>query len=342
MGAALHNHSDVDAPLAGAAMRCASTCDIDEQAALLRGWNQTYSQMSAGSFSGSFVEAELGKADLFREITSSSLHQTGVLPKGACAIGVPVRLAGSATFCGQACDGTQLHVFSGSSGFEFYSPSGLDIVGVVIEQEDFEAALCDFELDRLAEPLAEAHLRKSAPADTARLRKLVLDGFEAMQNVPCPAGRLKIAPAIAADVMSGLMQALACCDTGGEMRIPPLKRWDVVRRARQLVAELPHELVSVEFICSELGISRRALQYCFQDTLGLAPAAYLRAVRFNRARRAIKEGSSVTEAATLCGFWHFGRFSRDFRAMFGELPSETARRVGVAPRLAEPSAAAQA
>ena len=34
--------------------------------------------------------------------------------------------------------------------------------------------------------------------DRALFEKLVLDGFEAMQNVPCPAGRLKIAPAIAA------------------------------------------------------------------------------------------------------------------------------------------------
>ena len=47
------------------------------------------------------------------------------------------------------------------------------------------------------------------------------------------------------------------------------------------------------------------------------------ALRLNTARASILEGATVTQAATKAGFWHFGRFSQDYRALFGELPSAT-------------------
>jgi AraC family ethanolamine operon transcriptional activator len=80
-----------------------------------------------------------------------------------------------------------------------------------------------------------------------------------------------------------------------------------------------------EWACA-LGVSRRNLQYAFQDALGINPASYLRSERLNRVRRALGDAQSVTEAATQFGFWHFGHFATQYRALFGELPSETFRR----------------
>ncbi|EDT39943.1 helix-turn-helix domain-containing protein [Burkholderia ambifaria] len=76
----------------------------------------------------------------------------------------------------------------------------------------------------------------------------------------------------------------------------------------------------------QLGISRRTVQYAFNDTLNLNPIAYLRAVRLNHVRRELRLGGPVTSAATKWGFWHLSSFAQDYRAMFGELPSATARR----------------
>ena len=100
----------------------------------------------------------------------------------------------------------------------------------------------------------------------------------------------------------------------------------IVRDARDLLSAWSQDLKGIADLCRELGVSRRALQQSFQDTLGVKPSVYMRAVRMNGARRAIKTENSVAEAATLWGFWHFGRFARDYNMMFGELPSEAFRR----------------
>jgi AraC-like DNA-binding protein len=57
------------------------------------------------------------------------------------------------------------------------------------------------------------------------------------------------------------------------------------------------------------------------------PARYLRLRRLNAVRRELlraKPGTvRVTDTAMRWGFWELGRFAREYRALFGELPSET-------------------
>ena len=107
--------------------------------------------------------------------------------------------------------------------------------------------------------------------------------------------------------------------------ISETKCWTIVRDAQALALQSANDHVSIEDICRSLAISRRTLQLSFQRALGIRPASYLRAVRLNAARRTLKECGSVTEAATAWGFWHFGRFAQDYKAMFGEHPSQTAK-----------------
>ena len=81
-------------------------------------------------------------------------------------------------------------------------------------------------------------------------------------------------------------------------------------------------------LCHYVGASRRKLQYCFQDTLGVNPIAYLKALRLNSVHRDLlnKKGYSVQRVAENWGFFHLGRFSVDYHHFFGEVPSKTLKR----------------
>ena len=83
-------------------------------------------------------------------------------------------------------------------------------------------------------------------------------------------------------------------------------------------------------LCRAAGVSERTLEYAFKEAMGLTPMAYLIRLRLHRVRQALlaatHASTTVSAVALDWGFWHFGEFSRAYRACFGELPSDTLRR----------------
>lgn len=105
-----------------------------------------------------------------------------------------------------------------------------------------------------------------------------------------------------------------------------------VRRAQQYIQQNISETVSMEQLAAVSGVSARALQKAFKNTLGVSPLAYTRKVRLDVARRrliaASDEGASVTEIAYSCGFGHLSKFAQYYKAQFGENPLETKKYQG--------------
>jgi transcriptional regulator GlxA family with amidase domain len=105
---------------------------------------------------------------------------------------------------------------------------------------------------------------------------------------------------------------------------------DIVKAAEAHALSHAGEHVSVTDLCRAAGASERSLEYAFHEIMGLTPVAYLTRVRLHRVRQGLLAGThgstTVTAEALNWGFWHFGEFSRAYKACFGELPSDTLRR----------------
>jgi AraC-like DNA-binding protein len=105
---------------------------------------------------------------------------------------------------------------------------------------------------------------------------------------------------------------------------------DIVRIAEAHALSHVGEHISVTDLCRAAGASERSLEYAFHDVMGLTPVAYLIRLRLHRVRHGLLAGThattTVTAEALNWGFWHFGEFSRAYKACFGELPSDTLRR----------------
>ena len=82
-------------------------------------------------------------------------------------------------------------------------------------------------------------------------------------------------------------------------------------------------------VCQAVGVSQRALQVAFAEGLGISPMRYLKLRRLQAVRERLMRTSvdemTVTLAAREAGFVDLSRFSRDYRNLFGHLPSETRR-----------------
>jgi len=104
------------------------------------------------------------------------------------------------------------------------------------------------------------------------------------------------------------------------------RRHLVSQAERTVLAELQAPL-NIAKLSRTLGVSERYLRSAYQSVHGMPPRLYLHALKLSQARRALMLACSrsvtATQIAKSLGFRELGRFSVDYRKMFGESPSAT-------------------
>lgn len=313
----------VPAPVSEAALQPARSSDVDEHARQLVGWRQDYSQLSPGRFEGTVLQASLGAVALLEERTNQRLRERFVVPAGELVVAVPVTLSGVAHWGDARLDADSVAVCRGGEPTELLTPREFGIVGIAVPAAGHAVDALLPGVPRVIEDAAAARTLRGLFAQA-----LVAAG----SGGPAQAVRTRFAGVLAGEV--GALAARVAADGEGTAPVPGLaRRLSLVRRAEAFVHANEAAAPTVAELCLATGACRRTLQAAFVDVLGIGPSRYLRALRLNRVRADLKrDGSSVSEVAVRWGFWHLGRFSADYRAMFGELPSQTRARAGaVAP-----------
>ena len=104
-----------------------------------------------------------------------------------------------------------------------------------------------------------------------------------------------------------------------EVRSPATRR---VAAAVQAIEAHPERPWTVASLAQGVGISRSSFAAAFREALGMAPLAYVRHVRLERARRMLEGGGlSVTEVARRSGYPLPSSFARAFAQRYGRPPS---------------------
>ncbi len=102
------------------------------------------------------------------------------------------------------------------------------------------------------------------------------------------------------------------------------------RTATDFIESHLDQPLSASAVASAAGLSARTLQVASRSELQTTPTAYIRGRRLERARADLASASycgaaTVTGIATRWGISHLGRFATEYRARFGESPSQTLR-----------------
>jgi AraC family ethanolamine operon transcriptional activator len=125
------------------------------------------------------------------------------------------------------------------------------------------------------------------------------------------------------DALTGTILHSLPPDTGGPL--PSAMR--LVREVENYLNSVGVRPVHISEICAVFNVSRRSLHRAFYDVLGLGPVTFLRHKRLCAVHSALRESTpaevTVAEVAMQHGFIELGRFSRYYRLLFGEYPSET-------------------
>jgi AraC-like DNA-binding protein len=115
------------------------------------------------------------------------------------------------------------------------------------------------------------------------------------------------------------------------MRRPDVqsRRVEIMDRFHDVIANAGGDVLPIPEVCAAVDVPQRTLHLCCRDSLGVSPKTYLQLRRMHLARRMLTRSNAftmtVTETAAHFGFWNFGRFSAQYRQLFGETPSQTLR-----------------
>lgn len=304
------------------------THDADEHAACLTNWQQRYDQLSAGRFDGLFEEFCFGRVQIFRESLNQSVHQRGIAWPGSRTFAVPVVIDGTGRFSGKVFDSDSILTLPGACEFDFRTPRRLEYLACTVDAEAFHTCAAHLQSDFGVDLESHVLIVPTNPQKVSALRSLLSAMISTLQIAPALLEHASMRKAMEQGLFESLISA-SNVDAAKPEAAPSLQtRHHVFTKAREYMEAHIEEPISIVDLCIKLGVSRRTLQYTFEDMTNINPVRYLRALRLNAVRRELMhargDGSiTVADVAARWGFWHLSYFASQYKAMFDELPSVT-------------------
>ncbi|MDO0947450.1 helix-turn-helix domain-containing protein [Chromohalobacter israelensis] len=297
------------------------TKDVHQHAKCLKGWRLDFLQMSEGPFEGEVVLFELEGLKIIKDRISQSVLKKGELENASISFSVPLSEPTAPLVCqGKTYPHPGVLALSKGELPEIKVPAGLELLCLSMD------SLCLVEL--LDDPEAGIEQSLEAPCFMP-----IPDGYRNLARLfefTCHSRLLHDYTAVRCELRDDfLSQMLVCLERGEVEKITASARKRVVDRARDFIVSNEDDAMTILTLCRAIGVSRRKLQYCFQDCLGVSPVTYIRLYRLNEVHKSLLNGTETThvqDEAARRGFYHLGRFSVEYRRLFGERPSETLRR----------------
>ncbi len=97
---------------------------------------------------------------------------------------------------------------------------------------------------------------------------------------------------------------------------------ELQRRIIQCVNDDNDGTSSLESIADSLSMSASTLRRRMQRITGESPKTYIQAILMDKARRLLDQGNAVADVAQACGYSDNSSFTRAFKRVFGETPTQ--------------------
>jgi len=285
------------------------------------GWQANFSQLVRGAgHSGMNVFAS-GNGAVLRADSSSRHHQRAIPAPNMRTFGLLARPQAAGRIANRTLDSESLIYVDPYHGYDAVLESDFSGYTMSFNEERLARIVELYELPALdftaSTPGSE---RSPGPREVAILRSTLAEIFTLAASGEQAAAVSLLDTELPARLLSSWLGTTASSSARSDNRAL------VVARALEYLNAFPQEAISVEQLCRVCACSMSTLERAFKDRFGVAPKRYLVMSRLSGARRALLEGAegrSIGQIANEWGFWHMSQFARDYRQLFGELPSET-------------------
>ena len=280
--------------------------------------------MNPEKFDARLTLAYVGSIRLDVETWTTAVEVTGTSPRDALSLVLPSSEGCSYMSSGMEVTASRIDVFgAGSEVYALVEP-GTALIACSIPVEAGDVLLDSPALRSLAAYEDRHRVVRSTPHAVDALRNLLEQLLRLSRHDMLSE---KAQARLLDEVLLETSKAFESADQDWSKRPP--RRYRLARRARDFMLERHGNPPTITEICHFLNTSERTLHYAFRDVYGVTPKRFLKSQRLCAVYKSLKTASSqtrVSEIALALGFWDQSLFARDYRDMFGELPSTTLRR----------------
>ncbi len=274
----------------------------------------------------------LGSAVVQRGRYGMGILARGAWPTGLVCLGFVLETPSHATVNGYLCPTMSVQLYGEGAEVEYRAPSGSTWFAYCVEREHLQRKASSLCGRPFVIPHSGATSTTPSPASKQRMATTVNALFAAADPEVKPDS-----PQIRA-LENRLLYEAACALIPENRRSKAAALRHAVKRQRLMYRAEDYLRANVRepFVlgdCAEaVGCSERMLERHFRAIYGTPPGTWFRCMKLDAARQDLRTAAKgdvhISEIATKWGFLHLGRFSVDYRRLFGEKPSETLRRMG--------------
>lgn len=326
MGAHKQNISTADVLFPAGLVGAFESNDFDELAAIPPLWDQEYAQLGRGPFHGELFMAHTGQMAVGRTLWQPGIMIHGCIPRDSVMFGIPTRLTGRAWHRGEEVSQGAAAMLFDDEEIDFRATSPVGVIIIALRRQLFERYAQSVTGHALESLRDGARIIIDSTRDLQkRLSNLVMAIESHALHDPSPLKQAERAAVIERSFAEEILRAVRV----PEVHVDAPERQRIARQAEAILRQSTHRPITIGQLCEAVGTSERTLHAAFREHLDMTPKAYLKMLRLNAARRDLRvarPGTKVTEVAMRWDFLHFGHFSQDYFAMFGETPSQTLHR----------------
>lgn len=303
--------------------------DLNEYLAALGGLVESrLTQLEPGPLTVKTGLISLDDISLSTMSTDRALFESFAVPAGVHFIFLAPELPLPCLFCGKSLGADSFGIFQGGSSYMSLSGAGHRFVEVSLPLSYLPEAIAAHPRWQQMRAPEEAVFSISQLGAT-QLRTALLGLFSLQEDFAVvqakTPGRDALKEWLVASLVELLKKVLAI--PAAQTKTVQRLRFDLFHSALECIDAGLGEPLSTSLLAKRLRVSPRLLQYTFQDYARITPGRYILHRRLQTIRSEIKRPSgptmSLLEHALAYGLEHPGRFSQEYKRLFGELPSMT-------------------
>ena len=300
-----------------------SSFDQFEQAT--KGWDLNIKKLYKGKYSGSLLQIVNEKIIISDVEIGSGMEVNGAPMLGYKSFGIPKINVAPFFWRYKSLSDKTIQIYRSGSELFMINKYEMSAIDISVEENHFNRLCSELKYDNVQNIISK---NEFVSCDLNLLRELQNRLAQLSRNVRIidPKNYHLLKNEVNYEISTLLIKTLASVNSNSKIK-EPFARAKAIKKIIELVENTPMESHSLAELSKAGDVSERTLQYLFKDKFGITPKWFIKTTKLNSIYKALKSSSAIettiNNIVNQYGFWHMGQFAKDYKSLFGELPSDT-------------------